>query len=155
MKIKPKFIWLYSVLLFSAALLLILISTLSQSRLTPRGAVTETDEQQAFNQTIQQSMTDLIRENENLRESLSEANDKIDRLESESQALATDTTARSASGEATDFLLQAELLFNIGEYADSMDALQNVNALILSEQGKDLYTWLTDKLAAKGYKLQG
>ena len=55
-------------MLFSASLLLILISALSQSRITPSEALGPTDEQQAFNQTIQKSVTDLTKENEKLRE---------------------------------------------------------------------------------------
>ena len=45
--------------MFTAAILLILISSLSQSRLSPSEAMAES-EQQAFNQTIQNRVTDLV-----------------------------------------------------------------------------------------------
>lgn len=155
MKIKSKFIWLYSILLFSAALLLILISTLSQSRLTPSNALTQQDEQQAFNQTIQRSVTDLIKENETLRAEVNSSNEKIKQLENESSAISIDAKQKEQANRANEFLIEAELLFNTGKYADSRDALQNVNAALLSDQGKVLYDWLKDKLSKKGYKLQG
>ncbi|OQB15266.1 MAG: hypothetical protein BWY15_00637 [Firmicutes bacterium ADurb.Bin193] len=155
MKEKTKFIWLYSVLLFSAAVLLILISSLSQSRLSPSETLTQQSEQQAFNQTVQKSITDLIKENEALKESLGKANDRIKTLEGEAQSAEAESISAKQTSEATEFLLEAELLFNKGRYAESRNTLQNVNALILSEQGRQLYDWLSDKLIKKGYKLQG
>jgi len=154
MKIKSNFIWLYSVLLFSAAVLLILISAMSQSRLTPSDAVTQINEQQAFNQTIQKSVTDLIKENENLRNELSSAKETISQLENEKNAFSIDNRQAALQTEASEFLIEAEMLFNKGKYSASRDSLQNVNANILTPQGKVLYDWLSGRLSNKGYKLQ-
>ena len=100
MKKKTNFIWLYSILLFSASLLLILISTLSQSRLSPSDAVMQENEQQAFNQTIQKSMTDLVRENESLRIELKDANEKLDSYKSENENFSNNNIHLSQSAEA-------------------------------------------------------
>jgi septal ring factor EnvC (AmiA/AmiB activator) len=155
MKIQNnKFLWIYSVMLFSASLLLILISALSQSRITPSEALGPTDEQQAFNQTIQKSVTDLTKENEKLREELLSAKQKIASLEEKLDEITNQNTQSRFAGEATDFLIEAEMLFNTGNYAKSRDVLQNANAEMLSEPGKELYNWLRKKLASKGYKLQ-
>ncbi len=154
MKIKSNFIWIYSVLLFSAALLLILISAISQSRLSPSEAVSRTTEQQAFNQTIQKSVTDLIKENEVLRNDLFAAKDTIKKLEDEKNAFSLDNKQATLQSEASEFLIESEALFNKGKYAASRDTLQNVNANILTPQGSVLYEWLSGKLSSKGYKLQ-
>lgn len=154
MKNKTNFIWLYSVLLFSASLLLILISTLSQSRLTPSDAITQNDEQQAFNQTIQKSVTDLIKENENLRGELRTANETISQLQIDTEAFANDNKQIVMESEATEFLIEAEMYFNVGQYANSREKLQNVNVQLLSANGQQLYHWIREKLTKLGYKLQ-
>jgi len=128
---------------------------MSQSRVNPKDPISQKDEQQAFNQTIQRSVTDLIRENETLRGELKSANEKNAILEEENAAFEEDDKDRQHAFEATEFLLEAEMLFNIGNYAKSKDVLQNANAHVLSEQGKNLYKWLLDKLRKKGYNLQG
>lgn len=155
MKNKSKFIWFYSVLLFSASILLILISSLSQSRLLPSNSLSQQDEQQAFNQTIQRSLTDLVSENESLRKQIAEANEKIDKLSGEATSLTAEAKEKNLASEAAEFLMESEMLFNTGKYAASRDTLQNVNALILSDNGKQLYDWLKGKLVKKGYKFEG
>jgi len=151
---QRKVIWFYSVLLFSAALLLIVISALSQSRITPRDELTWQDEQQAFNQTIQKSVTELIRENERLRGELKEATEKGEKLEEEKASFEMDNKDKQLLAEAHEFLIEAEMLFNVGNYAKSRDVLQNVNAHVLTENGVQLYKWLVDKLGKKSYTLQ-
>ncbi len=153
MERQRKIIWFYSILLFAAALLLILISALSQSRITPRDTQSQKDEQQAFNQTIQKSVTDLIRENEKLQNELKSINEKTASLEEENAAFDEDNKKRQFANEAADFLIEAEMEFNIGNYAKSSAVLQNVNAAVLTEQGERLYKWLSDKLVKKGYAL--
>lgn len=155
MKKKTNFIWLYSILLFSASLLLILISTLSQSRLSPSDAVMQENEQQAFNQTIQKSMTDLVRENESLRIELKDANEKLDSYKSENENFSNNNIHLSQSAEANEFLISAEMYFNIGQYANSRNTLQNVNIELLSEKGRELFHWMREKLERLGYKLEG
>ncbi|NLB80934.1 MAG: hypothetical protein GX800_04845 [Clostridiaceae bacterium] len=150
---QKKIVWFYSILLFSAALLLILISALSQSRLATSESLSQKDEQQAFNQTIQKSVTDLIRENERLRGELKKANEENRQLEEESVTFDEENKKMQFINETTEFLFEAEMYFNVGDYAKSRNTLQNVNADVLPEQGIKLYNWLRDKLRKKGYSV--
>jgi dephospho-CoA kinase len=135
-------------MLFSASLLLILISALSQSRITPSEALGPTDEQQAFNQTIQKSVTDLTKENEKLREELLSAKQKIASLEEKLDEITNQNTQSRFAGEATDFLIEAEMLFNTGNYAKSRDVLQ-MQCRNVVRPGKELYNWLKKNLLQK------
>lgn len=154
MKDKSKFIWLYSIIMFTGAILLILISSLSQSRLAPSEAMAQESEQQAFNQTIQNRVTDLVSENEKLRNEIKSFNEKFEQLEQDSASIKTEIKEKDLTNEANEYLIQAEMLFNLGKNPESFEMLKNVNSFALSENGKQLYDWLTDKLVAKGFKLE-
>ncbi|MDD3766949.1 MAG: hypothetical protein PHF89_07155 [Eubacteriales bacterium] len=154
MKDKSKFIWLYSVIMFTAAILLILISSLSQSRLSPSEAMAKESEQQAFNQTIQNRVTDLVSENEKLRNEIKNFSQKIEQLEQNSESIKNEIKEKNLANEANEYLIQAEMLFNLGKSKESFEMLKNVNSFALSENGKQLYDWLREKLAAKGLKLE-
>ena len=154
MKSKFRFIWFYSVLMFAVALLLILVSTLSQTRLTPNQAVKNVEqEENVFNQTIQQSVTDLVDEKQQLTDDAKVAEEKIADLQAKIVALTKDSDDSKKVSETMDFLLKAQNLYNLGQYKNSFAQLQNVNATVLGSSAKDLYTNLSNQLAKKGYKL--
>jgi len=154
MKSKVRFIWFYSVLMFAVALLLILVSTLSQTRLTPNQAVkTIEQEENVFNQTIQQSVTDLVDEKQKLTDEAKASTEKITELQTKIVALTKDNDDSKKATETMDFLIKAKNLFDLGQYKNSLAQLQNVNFEVLSSSAKELYTNLEPQLAKKGYKL--
>lgn len=154
MKSKFRFIWFYSVLMFAVALLLILVSTLSQTRLTPNQAVKNVvQEENVFNQTIQQSVTDLVDEKQKLTDDAKVAEDKIADLQTKIVALTKDSDDSKKVAETTDFLIKAENLYDLGQYKNSLAQLQNINVQVLGSSAKELYTNLSNQLAKKGYKL--
>ena len=154
MKEKSKIIWLYSIIMFTAAILLILISSLSQSRISPSEVMAKESEQQAFNQTIQNRVTDLVSENEKLRNEIKIFSEKIQQLEQDSEGIKNEIKEKNLAHEASEYLIQAEMLFNLGKNQESFEMLKNVNSFALSENGKQLYEWLRGKLSAKGFKLE-
>ena len=154
MKEKSNVIWLYTIIMFSAAILLILISSLSQLRLSPSEVVAQENEQQVFNQTIQNRVTDLVSENEKLRGELKDFSNIILQLEENSVIINSEMRDSRAAAEATDFLIQAEMLFNTGRNEESFAMLQNINAFALNDNAKQLYDWLSEKLAKKGFVLE-
>ena len=154
MKNKVRFIWFYSALMFAVALLLILVSTLSQTRLSPNQTViTAKQEEHIFNQTIQQSVTGLVAEKEKLMAEAKALTDKIAEQDLKIISLTKDNDEQKMVMETTDFLINAKNLFDLGKYKDSKEQLQNVNAGVLSESAKGLYSNLVKQLAKKGYKL--
>ena len=153
MKNKQRFIWVYSVMLFAGAILLILISALSQSRVLPGAAGRVEGGQQAFNQTIQKSVAELTLDNEALNAEVKSAKERIAVLEAETQNSSEQNAAQAKRAFSSDLLMQSEMLFNTGKYAVSFDALVEAERENLSEQGKELYDWLKGKLQSKGYKI--
>lgn len=154
MKNKVRFIWFYSVLMFAVALLLILVSTLSQTRLAPNQAVkTVQQEENVFNQTIQQSVTDLVDEKQKLTDEAKASSEKIAELQTKIVALTKDNDDSKKVSQTIDFLIKAKNLFDLGQYKSSLDGLQNVNLQVLNDSAKELYSNLEKQLAKKGYKL--
>ena len=154
MKSKFRFIWFYSVLMFAVALLLILVSTLSQTRLTPNQAVKNVEQEESvFNQTIQQSVTDLVDQKQQLTDDLKVAKEKIEELQTKIVSVTKDNDDSKKVTEAIDFLIQAQNLYNLGQYKESFAQLQNINEQVISDSAKDLYANLSKQLTKKGYKL--
>ena len=152
MKSKQRFIWVYSTLLFAGAILLILISALSQSRVSPGAAGRVEVGQQAFNQTIQKSVAELTLENERQSAKLKAADEKITALENKIVENEDEIHRLTALTETANMLMRAEMSFNTGKYAESRDRLSEVDRDILSDVS--LYDWLRSKLQTKGFKIQ-
>jgi|GEM_PF-1858669 len=151
MKQKIKAMWLYSGIVFCVAILLILVSTLSQVRLSPTAEIkTDKAEQQAFNQTITQNITKVIKEKEDLQLELESQKAKNADFETKLNEAMTDKNNLTKAYEAADMLIDAKNLYDSGKYKSAKEQLQNVDFDALSENSKTLYENLKKALIKKG-----
>jgi len=137
----------YLVIIFIVAVTLILISTLSQFHLAPDEVISEEEEEQlVFNQTIQQSISELIEENEKLSKELEAARAHIQELESAIIADEKDKTDADRMTENEEFLKSAEENYKKGNTKEAKEALMNVNAQILDGEKLEIYNRLAKSL---------
>lgn len=148
MQKKWKFIWLYSIVLFSVALFLILISALAQVNIEAEqnDGQKEAEALQVFNQTAQQRVENLMRENELARLEIAENKIYISELEQKYVGLEESSLHHEIVTTARNF-------FSDAKYKECRDTLRTVDRQKLSEIAEEEYINLTKGLKSKGYDM--
>ncbi len=138
---KVKSFWLYTIILFTSAFILVLFSALSGTRLQE-----EKTETQKMYHGAQSSLIELTKQNETvlaenseLKKSVDELLMRVDELSAEAAGAHAKSMTLSASIEA---LLEAETLIGSGEYIDAAAALEKVDQSLLDSRALSLYTKL-------------
>lgn len=120
MKSKTKFLWMYTIILFSVALILILVAGLTQQNY---------EEELASHQNaavgMQRSVTELSETNMNLAQ--------------ENEALKKENEELSVSNELNGRLVQAVYYSNMGYDSKAESILADVDKELLGEEQKSIY----------------
>lgn len=144
MKKKSKFIWVYSIVLFSVAFVLILFSSFTGIRYK-----NEHTETKALYQGAQNSVLQLTDENERLQKENNEKQSTIDKLTAENNELRS-IGEKSASEkqkyvDAAENLLKAQDLLNAGNKTAAKEVFDSIDSSILGENTLKLYEKLSKK----------
>ena len=141
MQKKINSIWLYSIILFSVALMLILISALAQVNLSPDSTaqLSDAERQLLGNQTVQQTSMALAEENEKLK-------DDYARLESQYDEVAPTLAVYEK-------LFEAAKLLDEEKVEEAFELFKTIDTSSLSEAAGYWHTDLLQKLEQKGYTI--
>ena len=127
MKEKTKFIWFYTIILFSIALILILVAGLTQQNYAEELA---THENVAVG--MQRSVTELSETNMKL-------NQEIGSLKKENQELKKANEELAVSNELNGRLVQAVYYYNMGYTSKAKTILAEVDKELLNDEQKTIY----------------
>lgn len=160
MKKNIKTMWFYSIVMFCVAILLILVSALSQTKITTDSSLggkiaTQQEqemEQKAFNQTVQQSLSEIMEQNSKYEEQIARQQEEIKQLEQNTVALEKENDELKKELETRDMLIQGKNLYDGKQYKQAKDILINVNRQILNEDNAKMYDNLVNQLEKNGYK---
>lgn len=144
MKSNTKFLWVYMIVLFALAFVLIFVSAIGQSRANQNVATLkeQLEEKQTFYEGAQKSLSNITEENtylksenERLSEELSAAKEKLEETEREtSVSLIKQRNSRE--------LLAAQRLYNEGKAKECREALLRVVIDLLEGDEREIYQFL-------------
>lgn len=145
MKNKSRYFWIYSIILFSIAFILILFSSFTGVRYK--------DEQykaEALYQGAQTSAVSLTDENEALKKENSEKGAEIKKLTDDNKSLKKDvdrlTMEKNYVIEQTENLLKAERLLENRRYDEAREVFLNLDTNVFSENALAKYDELKRKI---------
>lgn len=140
-KKSKKFLWIYTIVLFSVALILVGISSIRHQEANEHAK----DVEEKYNQQIvltsgvQADLAKLQQEHETLVQQLEEAKQSQQQLEQQVQALSAQNASRSA-------LICAQYAYEQKSYEQARQFLQQVDAAQLEQEEQQLLTDLQSKL---------
>lgn len=130
MKSKTKFLWMYTIILFSVALILILFAGMTQQDYEKELA---SHESAAVG--MQKSVTELSQTNTILKDENTALTKKVDELTAAQEEL----TASVASGEVNTKLVGALYLYEDGKKKDAKELLADLDQSTLTEEQLYIY----------------
>lgn len=144
MKKKSKFIWVYSIVLFSVAFVLILFSSFTGIRYK-----NEHTETKALYRGAQNSVLQLTDDNERLQKENSEKQKRIDELTAENNELRASgevsASEKQKYADAAENLLKAQELLNSGNKSAAKELFDTIDSGVLGENTLKLYEKLKKK----------
>ncbi|WHH57261.1 tetratricopeptide repeat protein [Petroclostridium sp. X23] len=164
MKNKSKFLWLYSTVLFTAAFVLILMSAVSQSRLSQdiETYKEQLNKQKGMFQGVQQNLSSLSSENEKLKENLQVASVRNKELEEELKKTKEQLNQIDMQNyklkQSIDHFFEGKRYSEEGNYKESAAHLYSVDQSLLPESSKEAYNKLSSvafEKAAVSHYLEG
>jgi septal ring factor EnvC (AmiA/AmiB activator) len=145
MEKKVKTFWLYTIILFSVAFVIILLSAVSSSQYNAYK-----EESKKLYAGAQKSLIDLTNENEALRKSLSDKekenkalSEKVAALKDEKRQI-TEETERYK--ENVKNIILARALVRDGDKAGAAEVFSEVNPEGFSEELMEIYTYVENEL---------
>ena len=148
---KANFLWIYLIVLLSAAMFTILIAALSQWRLIPEEVFgeSELEKLQAFNQTAQQNIASLISENNNYKEQVKGFEETIEALNTQ----AAELEGINEKLRLGDVVLRARGYYTSNKLDLCANELREINPDGLTESARVEYDNLARLLLQRGYKI--
>lgn len=138
MEKQVRSMWFYCILLVAVAIVLIVISVLSDSKISP--SVTSAEQEEiAFNKTVQENLTTLMEERNQMESQLQLKEQELSEVTQANQQLA-------AENHATGLLMRAKALYDKREYARAAEVLENIDTAMLTEDALSLYTSMKNNL---------
>ncbi len=135
MKQNTKFLWLYTIILFTFALVLILIAGLTQNNYKK-----ELAEHENKSRGMQESVSELTARNQELSDQLKAVNAQVDDLKEELDAQKkAQQDAQTAKAAIDKTLLEAAELYEDGSTRAARDMLKDVDRAALDETQGYLY----------------
>lgn len=140
-KKSKKFLWVYTIVLFSVALILVAISSIRHQEANEHAK----DVEEKYNQQIvltsgvQADLEKLQQEHEVLVQQLDEVKESEQQLQQQVDSLTKQNNSRSA-------LISAQHAYEQKSYDESRQYLQQVDATQLNEQEQQIFTDLQSKL---------
>ena len=137
---KFKMMGVYIGLLFFAVILLVLVTSFSNTELNPSYDAADDEYQVMFNRTMEQSVNSLTENNEKLMAQVKELEKQISEKDALISQYEKQNSADSVSlGNAVSFYIS-------GDTSSSSSELEKVNPENLSEEDAKLYNQLKNKL---------
>lgn len=140
-KKSKKFLWVYTIVLFSVALILVAISSIRHQEASRHAE----DVEEKYNQQIvltsgvQADLEKLQQEHKELEQQLTETQQSQQELQQQVDALTKQNASRSA-------LIAAQDAYQDRNYDEARQYMQQVDATQLSEQEQQIFTDLQSKL---------
>lgn len=135
MKQNTKFLWLYTAILFSVALVLIFIAGLTQNNYKK-----ELDAHETANRGMQESVTQLTAHNQQLTDQLKEANAQLEEVRAQLEELQRQQAEQSHASAAIDqTLLEAIELYDNGDRQEARQRLEGMDRATLTPAQAYLY----------------
>lgn len=134
---KFKIIGIYLGLLFFVVILLVLVTSFSNTEFDPSYDVEDNEYQVTFDRTMEESVNSLTDNNEKLRGEVTELNKKLAEKELE--------ISKYNSVEVKNLLNAAKFFLN-GDEDSAKIRIDGLNESMLPEEYKELYTILIKKL---------
>jgi len=164
---KTKFLWIYAIVLFTMAFILIFFSAVNQYRMNKNidSYKEHLNKQTGLFQGIEEGISTLVSENENLKKQLKELEEKNNDLENKNkitnEKLEQLNAQVSEIGRTVDNLLNAKESFDKKDYKQAALSLEQINPNLLGEKSRELYNHMQEvsfEKAARifyneGYKL--
>lgn len=136
MKSKTKFIWVYTIILFSIALILILVAGLTQQNYEE-----ELQSHTEATMGMQRSVTELSDRNMVLQTENETLKAENEALKAEKEAL----EAEKSLGETNEKLIEAYHKYKNGYISAAKELLETIDPETLSAEQKTLYNRITAK----------
>lgn len=152
---KTRFLWIYSIALFTVALGLICISAFTQNRLSRDAANYKQvlDQQKGIVEGAQTSISTLTDENEQLKSKVNELTQK--QKEMEDQLKASNDNANKATEEKlkiqqmSDNLIDARSCFERKDYQRGAALIKQIDPQLLGPKNQEIYNSISDNLLKK------
>lgn len=149
MERKFKIMGIYLGMLFFVSILLILITSLSNRNFEPAYVTGETEEKQAgnFNLTMQESVTALTEENQNLNNKVQEQDKKILELEkkiSENEKIIEEYHQKY--NENAEKLYEVLILYANDDIKEAKEIFNMINRENLNIENQEIYDNILNKL---------
>ena len=129
MEKKVHSMWIYCMLIVCVAILLIIISVLSETTVTPSVSFAGQEERN-FTSSIEEGVTTLIEKNDQLEKDIAVKEKEIEILKGVTSEYET--------------LLKAKAAFDEGEVKDAKEIILNITADDLSDEAKIIYNEIND-----------
>lgn len=128
MKSKSKFLWLYTILLFSVALLLIIFAGMTQQNYEE-----ELENHETVAVGMQKSVTELTQINENLKSENVALKNELESYRSGPIKQAADNNERS------ELLIKAVVMYNDNNVKGAKELLKDMDQTLLNEDQLSVY----------------
>ena len=126
---KVHSMWIYSILIVCVAILLIVISVLSESTVTPSVSLAGQEEKN-FNSSIEEGISTLIEKNEQLEKDAAIKDKEIEILKNMTNGYKT--------------LLEAKASFDMGEINSAKEKVSGISIEDLSDEAKAIYNEINE-----------
>jgi cell shape-determining protein MreC len=140
-KSSTKFLWIYTIVLFAVAFVLILVSAIGQNKATQNveSLQRELEQNKSFFEGAQKSLTDITNENTYLKEENESLKKENDGLKSEMKRYDEEEAADSRQESIYLAVLKAQSLYNQKKYSDCRAVLNTIDPSALSGDIKAVY----------------
>lgn len=128
---KFRSMWMYCILIVCVAILLIVISVISEIQVTPTVSFQETAEEIDFTANISQSISNLMENNDKLEEAVAAKDSEIQILND-----------RIAKYET---ILEAKDLYDVGETEQAKEKLNGLTVDGLSQEAVEIYNMIMEQ----------
>lgn len=142
-KLSTKYLWLYSIALFTIAFVLILVSSIQQEKANASLAYYEDQliAQKVFSEGVQKSLSNITQENDYLKEQLGKEKEKRALLETELTQKEGQIGQYMLKSESQGKLIEANSLYLQKKYKETRALLETIDSSQLTDaeaQQKDL-----------------
>lgn len=145
MEKKVKFFWIYTIVLFTTAFILILFSAFSGTRFQEEKTETQRLYQGAQKSllTLTEQYEALLAQNEELKKSTGEMKVELESIKAEAEAL---KEKNAKMQKAIENMLYADELLKKKEYKAAEELISEVDSAVLEGRAKELYNKLKDQI---------
>lgn len=148
---KRLLFWPSFTLLFFLVLSSILISTIYHAAISTNGEQDETEKK--ISQNVQQELSNLVSDNDELSAALSKEQEKTSTLETQLNDITQKYHSLEQSNLVQTTLIEAHWLCDYGNYKESQQKLLSLVSAQLSESEVQVFNSVSKAITKKGYRM--